>query len=161
MSSALRKLAGAISKSKTIVIFINQLRMKIGVFFGNPETTPGGLALKFYSSVRLDVRRIEPIKKGDQIIGNRVRVKVVKNKVAPPFKMAEFDLIFEHGISYEGDILDLAVFYNLIQKSGAWFLHGQEKLGQGRDAAKDYLKKHQELMGKLKKQIEEQAKINV
>ena len=161
MSSALRKLAGAISKSKTIVIFINQLRMKIGVFFGSPETTPGGLALKFYSSVRLDVRRIEAIKKGDQIIGNRVRVKVVKNKVAPPFKMAEFDLIFESGISYEGDILDLAIFYNLIQKSGAWFLSGEKKLGQGRESAKEYLKENKDFTAKIVKQIHEQVKINV
>jgi len=160
MSSALRKLAGAISKSKTIVVFINQLRMKIGVFFGNPETTPGGLALKFYSTVRLDMRRIEPIKKNDQVIGNRVIVKVVKNKIAPPFRVAEFDLIFSSGISYEGDVLDLGVLHGLIEKSGAWFLIGDKKLGQGREAAKEYLKEHPDLIKKLIGQIKEQMKVD-
>ena len=158
MSSALRKLAGAISKSKTIVIFINQLRMKIGVFFGSPETTPGGMALKFYSSVRLDMRRIEPIKKGDEIIGNRVKVKVVKNKMAPPFKIVEFDLIFNSGISYESDVLDLAVLHDLAQKSGSWFLMGEKKLGQGKEAAKQYLKDHPDLTQKLAAQITKQIK---
>lgn len=153
MSSALRKLAGAISKSKTITIFINQLRLKIGVMFGNPETTPGGLALKFYSSVRLDVRRSEAIKKDNQIIGNRVRVKVAKNKVAPPFRMAEFDLIFNEGISYEGDLLDLGVERGIIQKSGSFFTFGDAKLGQGRESAKEYLKEHKDIAKELKAKI--------
>lgn len=161
MSSALRKLTGAISKSKSIAIFINQLRMKIGIFFGNPETTPGGLALKFYSSVRLDVRRGESIKKGDQIIGNRVRVKVVKNKVAPPFKTAEFDLIFNEGISFEGDLIDLGIRYGLIRKSGNWFLFGDSQLGQGREAAKEFLRSHSDIAKEIEKEIREKAKVNV
>lgn len=139
MSQALRKLTGAVGKSKTTLIFINQIRMKIGVMFGNPETTPGGNALKFYSSVRLDIRRSEQLKDGETPIGNRVRVKVVKNKVAPPFRVAEFDLMFDSGISREGDLLDLGVKYGLIERSGAWFQYEDQKLGQGREAAKAYL----------------------
>ena len=139
MSQALRKLTGVISKSNCIVIFINQLREKVGVMFGNPETTTGGRALKFYASVRLDVRRIDYIKNGGENIGNRVRVKVVKNKIAPPFKEAEFDIMFGQGISREGDILDLAVGENIVQKSGAWFAYNDAKIGQGRENAKQYL----------------------
>jgi len=153
MSQALRKLAGAVSKSKTTVIFINQLRMKIGVMFGNPETTPGGVALKFYSSVRLDIRRITQIKEGENIIGNRVRVKVVKNKVAPPFRTAEFDIIYSQGISKEGDILDLAAKLGLVSKSGSWYLIGKEKLGQGREAAKKYLVENPKIAKKLEEEI--------
>lgn len=154
MSSALRKLAGAISKSKTIIIFINQLRMKIGLFFGNPETTPGGLALKFYSSVRLDVRRGEAIKKGDEVIGNRVRVKVVKNKVAAPFKKAEFDLIFNEGISRHGELIDLGITYGILQKSGSWYqTKDGKKLGQGREAIVEFLKKNPKAASELQMEI--------
>jgi len=144
MSQALRKLTGAINKSNTSVIFINQLRMKIGVMFGNPETTAGGQALKYYASVRLDIRRSEQIKDGEQIIGNHVKVKVVKNKIAAPFKVAEFDIMYNEGISTSGDVLDLAVKYNLIAKSGSWYEYKGEKIGQGREAAKQYLKDHPE-----------------
>jgi recombination protein RecA len=165
MSQALRKLTGAVSKSKTILIFINQIRMKIGVMFGNPETTTGGMALKFYSSVRIDVRRIETLKQGDKAIGNRVRAKVVKNKVAPPFAIAEFEIIFPNGISREGDILDLAVQHGIIEKSGTWFTlpagstgDGERRLGQGREAAKLYLKEHPELMKQLYAQVTQAAK---
>ena len=139
MSQALRKLTGTVSRSNTTVIFINQIREKIGIMFGNPETTPGGRALKFYSSIRLDIRRITTIKDGSENIGTRVRVKVVKNKVAPPFKMTEFDIMFGVGISYEGDILDLAVTGNIIEKSGAWYAYDDMKIGQGRENAKQFL----------------------
>jgi recombination protein RecA len=143
MSQALRKLTSAIAKSKTSVIFTNQLRMKIGVMFGNPETTTGGNALKFYASVRLDVRRIEAIKDGTTIIGNRTRVKVVKNKVAPPFREAQFDILYNEGISKLGDLVDTAVEQNIIAKSGSWFSYGEERIGQGRDAVKKYLQENE------------------
>lgn len=153
MSQALRKLTGAVSKSNTIVIFINQLREKVGVMFGNPETTPGGKALKFYASVRLDVRRIDALKNGTDIIGNRTRVKVVKNKVAPPFKSAEFDMLYGEGISKEGAVLDLAVEKKLIQKSGAWYNYGEMRIAQGRDNTRIFLKDNPELTQKLDKQL--------
>lgn len=149
MSQALRKLTAAISKSNCVVVFINQLREKVGVMFGNPETTTGGRALKFYSSVRLDVRRIEQIKQQGEVIGNRTRVKVVKNKVAPPFREAEFDIMFGKGISREGDILDLAANLDIISKSGAWYAYGGEKIGQGRENAKNYLAEHPDFMTKM------------
>ena len=155
MSQALRKLTAVISKSNCIVIFINQLREKVGVMFGNPETTTGGRALKFYASVRLDVRRIEALKSGGEVVGNRTRVKVVKNKVAPPFREAEFDIMFGQGISKEGDILDLAVEENIIQKSGAWFAYNDEKIGQGRENAKLYLKEHPEVMDEVEQKVRE------
>ena len=144
MSQALRKLAGAINKSNTTAIFINQLREKVGVMFGNPEVTPGGRALKFYSSVRLEVRRVDSIKSGQDIIGNRTKVKVVKNKVAPPFKIAEFDIMYGKGISREGDIVDMAAKYGIIKKAGAWYSYQDEKIGQGRDKAKQFLKDNPE-----------------
>lgn len=155
MSQALRKLAGAISKSKTSAIFINQLREKVGIMFGNPETTPGGRALKFYSSVRLEVRRSEIIKQGDQMLGNKTRVKVVKNKVAPPFKQAEFDIIYGEGISKEGCILDFASDEDIIKKSGSWYSYGEEKLGQGRENAKQYLKEHPDILEEIQCKIKE------
>jgi recombination protein RecA len=142
MSQALRKLTGVVAKSKTILIFINQLREKIGVMFGNPETTTGGRALKFYASVRIDIRRIASIKDGDQVIGGRTRVKVVKNKVAPPFREAEFDIMYGEGISREGDLIDLAVEKRIVEKSGAWFAYGGERLGQGRENAKQFLREN-------------------
>lgn len=157
MSQALRKLTGIISKSNCVVIFINQLREKVGVMFGNPETTTGGRALKFYSSVRLDVRRIETLKAGGEVVGNRTRVKVVKNKVAPPFKEAEFDIMFGKGISKEGDILDLAVLYGIVNKAGAWFSCNGEKIGQGRENTKLYLASHPEFMQELETKIREKC----
>ena len=149
MSQALRKLTPVISKSNCVVIFINQLREKVGVMFGNPETTTGGRALKFYSSVRMDVRRIETLKQSGEMVGNRTRVKIVKNKIAPPFKEAEFDIMFGKGISKEGDILDLAVKCDLVSKSGAWFAYNGDKIGQGRENAKTYLSEHPEIMEEL------------
>lgn len=153
MSQALRKLTGVISRSKTTVIFINQIRMKIGVMFGNPETTTGGNALKFYASVRMDIRRISQIKQGDAVIGNRARVKVVKNKIAPPFREAEFDIMYNQGISTSGDILDLAVKFNIVEKAGAWFAYGGEKIGQGREAAKTYLQEHAEVQNEIAEKV--------
>ena len=153
MSQALRKLTAAISKSNCIVIFINQLREKIGVMFGNPETTTGGRALKFYSSIRLDVRRIEALKQGGEMVGNRTRIKVVKNKVAPPFREAEFDIMFGKGISKEGDVLDLAASVGIVQKSGAWFAYGGDKIGQGRENAKAYLREHPEIMDEIEHKV--------
>jgi recombination protein RecA len=157
MSQALRKLTGVISRSKTTVIFINQIRMKIGVMFGNPETTTGGNALKFYASVRMDIRRISQIKQGDAVIGNRARVKVVKNKIAPPFREAEFDIMYNQGISTSGDILDLAVKYNIVEKAGAWFAYGGEKIGQGREAAKTYLQEHADIQNEVATKVREAA----
>ena len=153
MSQALRKLTAVVSKTNCVVIFINQLREKVGVMFGNPETTTGGRALKFYSSVRLDVRRIEALKQGGEVIGNRTRIKVVKNKVAPPFKEAEFDIMFGHGISREGDILDLAVKYGVVEKSGAWFAYNGEKIGQGRENAKIYLAQNPAAMAEIEQKV--------
>lgn len=153
MSQALRKLTAAINRSKTLVIFINQIRMKIGVMFGNPETTTGGNALKFYASVRLDVRRVGSIKQGEDVVGNRTAVKVVKNKMAPPFAKVEFDLMYGEGISAEGDVLDLAVAASLIDKSGAWFSVNGERMGQGRDQAKQFLREHPDLMKDLREKI--------
>src|SRR5664280_1277630 len=153
MSQALRKLAGTISKTQTTCIFINQLREKIGVMFGNPEVTPGGRALKFYASVRLDIRRIETLKEGTNAVGSRVRVRVVKNKVAPPFKDAEFDIMYGAGISTEGDILDLAVNNNIVQKSGAWFSYGDQRLGQGRENVRQFLRDNPELLAQFRREI--------
>jgi len=153
MSQALRKLTGIISKSKTTVIFINQIRMKIGVMFGNPETTTGGNALKFYASIRLDIRRIGQIKSGEEIIGNRTKVKVVKNKIAPPFRVAEFDIMYNEGISKTGDVLDLAVQYNIVGKSGAWFDYAEAKIGQGREASKEYLKQNPKVLVEIDKKV--------
>jgi recombination protein RecA len=153
MSQALRKLAGAINRSNAAVVFINQLREKIGVMFGNPETTTGGKALKFYASVRLDIRRIGPVKERENVIGNRVRVKVVKNKVAPPFKQAEFDVLFEEGISHSGLLVDLASEANVIQKSGAWYSFGDQRIGQGRENAKMFLKDNPPLMADVEQRV--------
>jgi recombination protein RecA len=155
MSQALRKLTGIVSKSKTTLIFINQIREKIGVMFGNPETTTGGRALKFYSSVRIDVRRIASIKDGDAVVGNRTKAKVVKNKVAPPFREAEFDILYGEGISREGDLLDLAVEKNIVEKSGAWFSFQGERLGQGRDNARVFLKEHHDYRGRIELALRE------
>lgn len=157
MSQALRKLAGSISKSRTTAIFVNQLREKIGVMFGNPEITPGGRALKFYASVRIDLRRIETLKQGTDVIGNRVRAKVVKNKTAPPFKQAEFDIMYGEGISKEGCLLDLAVSDSLIAKSGSWYVHGEKRIGQGREAARKYLQDHPQLTKKIEDEIRTKA----
>lgn len=153
MSQALRKLAGAINKSKCIAVFINQLREKVGIMFGNPETTPGGRALKFYASVRLDVRKIDVIKQGEDILGNRTKVKVVKNKVAPPFKQAEFDIMYGKGISREGNILDVAVNNDIVQKSGAWFSYNDQKLGQGRENAKAFLRENPSILNEIDNKI--------
>ncbi len=153
MSQSLRKLTGVIAKSKTAVIFINQIREKIGVFFGSPETTPGGRALKFYSSCRIDVRRIGQIKEGEEVVGQRVRAKVVKNKVAPPFRTAEFDMMADYGISYEGDVLDMAAEAKLVTRTGAWFRYGDMQLGQGREKTRDYLKEHPELVEELREKL--------
>ena len=153
MSQAMRKLVGAICKSRTCVIFVNQIRMKIGVMFGNPETTPGGNALKFYSSVRIDVRRISTIKEGEEAIGNRVRARVVKNKVAPPFRTAEFDIMFHSGISYSGDLVDLAVTHNIIEKQGAWYTFGEVRLGQGRENAKSFLEANGDVSAQVRAAI--------
>ena len=153
MSQALRKLTGTVSRSNTCVIFINQIREKIGVMFGNPETTPGGRALKFYSSQRLEIRRITTIKNGTDPVGNRVRVKIVKNKVAPPFKMAEFDIMYGQGISYIGDVLDLAVTGDIVQKMGAWYAYNDEKIGQGRENTKAFLKENHDLLSDIVKQV--------
>jgi recombination protein RecA len=161
MSQALRKLTGAISKSKTSVIFINQLRMKIGIFMGNPETTTGGNALKFYSSMRIDIRRISPIKQGDQVVGNHVRVKIVKNKVAPPFKETEFDIIFGEGISREGDVLDLGVNDGIVERTGTWYSYKGDRLGQGRENAKISLKENPDLMNKIEAEIREKHGIKI
>jgi len=155
MSQALRKLTGIISKTKTCLIFINQLRMKIGVMFGNPETTTGGNALKFYSSVRCDIRRIAPIKEGEQTIGNRTRVKVVKNKVAPPFREAEFDILYGHGISYLGDLVDLGAEQNVIEKSGSWFSYKGERLGQGREKTKEFLAENTDIRARIEEELKE------
>ncbi len=153
MSQSMRKLTGVIAKSRTAVIFINQIREKIGVMFGSPETTPGGRALKFYSSCRIDVRRIGQIKEGEEVVGQRVRVKVVKNKVAPPFRTAEFDMMAADGISYEGDVLDLAAEAKLVMRTGAWFRYGEMQLGQGREKTRDYLKEHPELVEELREKL--------
>ena len=158
MSQALRKLTSVVSKTKTVVIFINQIRMKIGVFFGNPETTTGGMALKFYSSVRLDIRRMAQIKDGEEAVGNRVKVKVAKNKVAPPFRIAEFDIVFGEGISKTGEIVDMGVELGIIQKSGSWFSYNSDKLGQGRDTVKQLMRDNPELSNEIEAKIREKIK---
>ena len=161
MSQALRKLTAAISRSNCVVVFINQLREKVGIMFGNPETTTGGSALKFYSSVRMDVRRIESLKQGGEVIGNRTRIKVVKNKVAPPFKEAEFDIMFGKGISREGDILDLAAKVNVIEKSGAWYSYEGEKIGQGRENAKMFLRENPDIMAVVERRVRQEMGLPV
>ncbi|EKD73724.1 MAG: recombinase A, partial [uncultured bacterium] len=157
MSQALRKLTANIKRSNTLVIFINQIRMKIGVMFGNPETTTGGNALKFYASVRLDIRRIGNVKNGDEVVGSETRVKVVKNKVAPPFKQAEFDILYNEGISREGEIIELGVLHNLVDKAGAWFSYKSQRIGQGKDNARTFLKEHpetaQEIEGRIREKL--------
>ena len=153
MSQALRKLTGAVARSHTAVIFTNQIREKIGVMFGNPETTPGGRALKFYATVRLEIRRVETIKTGTDAVGNRVRVKVVKNKVAPPFRVAEFDVMYGEGISREGGLLDVGVAMDVVSKTGAWFTFGETRLGQGREASKDFLKSNPDVAGEIDRLI--------
>ncbi|HMA39416.1 MAG TPA: hypothetical protein VKP10_05030 [Gemmatimonadales bacterium] len=155
MSQALRKLAGAINRSRTSVVFINQLREKIGIMFGNPETTTGGRALKFYASVRLDMRRIAPVKEREVVIGNHVRVKVVKNKVAPPFRQAEFDIMFDEGISRESLLVDIAAEAGIVEKSGAWYTYGKDRIGQGRENAKLYLKDHVEMAAEIEEKVKE------
>ena len=153
MSQALRKIAGAVNKSNTCVIFINQLREKIGIMFGNPETTTGGRALKFYASMRLDVRRVETIKKGEEMLGNRTRVKIVKNKVAPPFKKSEFDIMYGTGISLAGDILDTATELGIIDKAGSWYSYNGERIGQGRENVKAYLEEHRDVLTEVRSRI--------
>jgi recombination protein RecA len=157
MSQALRKLTGLLARSKTCLIFINQLRMKIGVMFGNPETTTGGNALKFYSSVRIDIRRIAAIKNGDVVVGNRTRAKVVKNKVSPPFREAEFDILYGRGISFEGDVLDLAVELDIVEKSGAWYSYKGERIGQGREKARDFLAENRDLLNEIEQQVRQRS----
>lgn len=159
MSQALRKLTGAINKSKCVAIFINQLREKVGIMFGNPETTPGGRALKFYASVRMDIRRIDSIKQGDEIIGNRTKVKVTKNKVAPPFKQAEFDIMYNQGISREGNVLDVGVKEEIVQKSGAWFSYNDIRLGQGRENSKQYLRENPDILYEIENKIREKHEL--
>jgi len=161
MSQAMRKLTGAISKSQTIAIFINQIREKVGIMFGNPEVTTGGRALKFYSSVRLEVRKVESLRQGTEILGNRTKVKVVKNKLAPPFREAEFDIIFGEGISKEGCILDVATEYNITTRTGTWYSYGEIRLGQGRENAKKYLKENPELAQEIEAKVREQAGLAV
>ncbi len=161
MSQALRKLTASINRSHTVVIFINQLREKVGIMFGSPETTPGGRALKFYSSVRIDVRRIEGIKHGSEVLGNRVRARIVKNKVAPPFRVAEFDIMFNQGITKEGDLLDLGAAQNIVKKSGAFYSYGETRLGQGREAAKDFLRDHTEIADEIEQLIRAAAQPTV
>jgi len=155
MSQALRKLTGTIKRTNCLVVFINQIRMKIGVMFGNPETTTGGNALKFYASVRLDIRRIGAIKKGDEVVGNETRVKVVKNKVAPPFKQAEFDILYGEGISRQGEIIDLGVACNIVEKSGAWYSYGGERIGQGKDNAREFMREHPEMALEIENRVRE------
>lgn len=160
MSQALRKLTPVISKSNCVVIFINQLREKVGVMFGNPETTTGGRALKFYASVRMDVRRVETLKQSGEMVGNRVRVKIVKNKIAPPFKEAEFDIMFGKGISREGDILDLAANIDVVKKSGAWYAYNGDKIGQGRENAKLYLAGHPDVMSEIEEKVRQHYQVS-
>jgi recombination protein RecA len=160
MSQALRKLTGIINKSKATVVFLNQIRMKIGVMFGNPETTTGGNALKFYASLRMDIRRIGQIKAGDDVIGNRVKVKIVKNKVAPPFRVAEFDIMFNEGISATGDVLDLAAVHDVVAKAGAFYKYNDETIGQGREAAKQYLKDNPKILAEISKKVRDKVKID-
>jgi recombination protein RecA len=157
MSQALRKLTGSVSRSRTTIIFINQIRMKIGVMFGNPETTTGGNALKFYSSIRLEIRRIGTIKDRDEVVGNQTRVKVVKNKLAPPFKMVEFDIMYGEGISKTGELLDLGVRAGIVEKSGSWFSYGSQRIGQGRENAKSFLLEHPEVAAAIEQQIRQNA----
>jgi recombination protein RecA len=159
MSQALRKLTGNVSKTKCCVLFVNQIREKIGVMFGSPETTTGGRALKFYSSVRMDIRRIQAIKDGEKVVGNRTKLKVVKNKVAPPFREAEFDILYGEGISREGDALDLAVTHNIVEKSGAWFSYAGERIGQGRENARNFLKEHPEVFAKIDQAVRQKLSI--
>ncbi|WP_442600876.1 recombinase RecA [Paenibacillus sp. KN14-4R] len=159
MSQALRKLSGAINKSNVIAIFINQLREKIGVMFGNPETTPGGRALKFYSSIRIDIRRVESIKQGNDLVGNRTRIKVVKNKVAPPFKQADVDIMYGEGISREGSLIDIATEMDIVNKSGAWYSYNNDRLGQGRENAKQYLKEHKDVADIIEQKIRENCSL--
>jgi recombination protein RecA len=157
MSQALRKLTANIKRSNTLVIFINQIRMKIGVMFGNPETTTGGNALKFYASMRLDIRRIGAIKKGEEVIGNQTRVKVVKNKLAPPFRQCEFDILYDEGISKEGELIDIGVAHDIVEKSGAWFSYKKDRIGQGKDNARVFLKEHPDTAAEIEKEVRAKA----